>query len=202
LLAERHARIETVAATVAGDRAVVELLAHLAQDGREVAWPVAIVAESPNERSVVFRSYCSQRALTGRPYLRRSILAPRRVHVGDVVGRYHAALAAGDVEALVGTFAPDGYLREPPGPQYLHRGAAELRTFFRAYFSAGGGIGVENCRVTDDGERCALEYNCVRWGDRALPPQAAIAVYERSADGLLAAARMYDDIDAPIARLE
>src|SRR4051812_41343666 len=42
LLAERHARIETVASTVVGDRAVVELLAHLAQDGQEVAWPVTI----------------------------------------------------------------------------------------------------------------------------------------------------------------
>ena len=49
-LAERHARIETVASTVVGGRAVVELLAHLAgDDGRELAWPVAVVAESPDD---------------------------------------------------------------------------------------------------------------------------------------------------------
>jgi anti-sigma factor RsiW len=45
LLAERDARIETVASTRAGERAVVELLAHLAGDGPEVAWPVAVVAD-------------------------------------------------------------------------------------------------------------------------------------------------------------
>ncbi len=59
-LAERHARTETVAATVVGGRAVVELLAHLAGDGQELAWPVAVVAESPDDWSVVFRTYCSQ----------------------------------------------------------------------------------------------------------------------------------------------
>jgi hypothetical protein len=28
----------------------------LAEDGRELAWPVAVVAESPDDRSVVFRA--------------------------------------------------------------------------------------------------------------------------------------------------
>src|SRR5215468_1076130 len=56
VLAQRHARCETVASTVDGDRAVVELLAHVLIDGHEVSWPVAVVAESPDERSVTFRS--------------------------------------------------------------------------------------------------------------------------------------------------
>jgi SnoaL-like domain len=37
LLAEPQARIETIAATRAGGRAVVELLAHLSSDGRPIA---------------------------------------------------------------------------------------------------------------------------------------------------------------------
>ena len=45
--------------------------------------------------------------------------------------------------------------------------------------------------------RCVLEYNCVRWGNHDLPPQAGIGVYERGPDGLLAAARIYDDVEAP-----
>jgi hypothetical protein len=49
LLEERQARIETIAATRAGGRAVMELLAHLSSDGRPLAWPVAVVAESPDE---------------------------------------------------------------------------------------------------------------------------------------------------------
>jgi ketosteroid isomerase-like protein len=73
-LAERHARIETVAATVTGSRAVVELLAHLAGNGPDLAWPVAVVAESADDRSVVFRSYCSQWPLVGRHQVRPPVL--------------------------------------------------------------------------------------------------------------------------------
>lgn len=195
-LAGLHARTETVAATYAGGRAVVELLAHL--DGQELAWPVAVVAESVDDSSVVFRTYCSQWPVDGRRHLRPPVLKPGLARPADVVGRYQAALDAGDAEAVVNTFAPDGYFREPIGPHYDHRGASELRSFFAMCFSAGGGIGLQHCTVTDDGVRCALEYNCVRWGRHDLPPQAGIGVYERGPDGLLAAARVYDDVEAPV----
>jgi hypothetical protein len=114
-----------------------------------------------------------------------------------VVGRYQVALDKGDAEAILGTFAPDGYLREPIGPHNTHRGTPELRSFFTKCFSAGGGVGLQSCAVTDDGVRCAVEYNCVRWGTHDLPSQAGIGVYERSPDGLLAAVRIYDDVEAP-----
>ena len=196
LLTERHARIETVASTSADGRAVVELVAHLAGDGPEVAWPIAVVAESPDDSSVVFRTYCSQWPVDGRHHVRPPILKPGPVHPGDVVGRYQDALAAGDADAIVSTFTPDGYYREPIGPHDAHRGAGELRSFFTTRFS-GGGIGVESCVVTDDGIRCALEFNFVRWGSRDLTPQAGIGIYERGPDGLLAAARVYDDVEPP-----
>jgi hypothetical protein len=35
-------------------------------------------------------------------------------------------------------------------------------------------------------------------GSHELPPQAGIAVFERSPDGLLAAVRVYDDVEAPV----
>ena len=199
--AERGARIETVASTVVRGRAVVELLAHVAFDGQDVAWPLAVVAESPDDRSVDFRTYCSQFPVDGRRHLRPSILEPGDVHPGDVVARYHAALEAGDAEAIVNVFEPDGYYREPIGPHYAHRGVRELRTFFTTQFGSGssdaGGIALQHCVITDDGVRCALEYNCVRWGSHDLPPQAGIGIYERGPDGLLAAARVYDDIEPP-----
>ncbi len=198
-LAGLRARIETVTSTCVSGRAVVELLAHLTRNGREMAWPIAVVAESPDPRSVVFRTYCSQWPVDGRRHVRPPILRSGSARPGDIVGRYQAALEAGDAEAIVNTFAPDGYFREPIGPHYTHRGIPELRSFFTTCFSAGGGIGLQHCTVTDDGVRCALEYNCVRWGNHDLPPQAGIGVYERGPDGLLAAARVYDDIEAPVA---
>src|ERR1700733_712739 len=196
-LAGLHARIETVASTCADGRAVVELLAHLDGDGGELAWPVAVVAESPDDQSVVFRTYCSQWPVDGQRHVRPPILKTGAPHPGGVVGRYQAALEAGDADAVVGTFEPDGYYREPIGPHNAHHGTPELRSFFTSCFSAGGGIGLENCVVTDDGVRCALEYNCVRWGSHDIPPQAGIGVFERGPDGLLAAARVYDDVEAP-----
>jgi hypothetical protein len=129
--------------------------------------------------------------------VRPPILAAGPGRLTGVVGQYQAALAAGDIETVVGAFAPDGYFRGPFGPLHEHRGTAELRSFFARCFSAGGGIGLEDCAVTDDGVRCALEYNCVRWGRHDLPPQAGIGVYERGPDGLLAAVRVYDDVEAP-----
>ena len=198
-LAGLRARIETVTSTCVSGRAVVELLAHLTHNGQEMAWPIAVVAESPDPRSVVFRTYCSQWPVDGRRHVRPPILRSGSARPGDIVGRYQAALEAGDAEAIVNTFAPDGYFREPIGPHYTHRGIPELRSFFTTCFSAGGGIGLQHCTVTDDGVRCALEYNCVRWGNHDLPPQAGIGVYERGPDGLLAAARVYDDIEAPVA---
>jgi hypothetical protein len=43
-----------------------------------------------------------------------------------------------------------------------------------------------------------VEFNCTRWGTHEVPPQAGIGVYERDADGLLAAVRVYDDIESPV----
>lgn len=195
-LTARRARIERVAATCVRGRAVVELLVHLAGDGPDVDWPVAVVAESPDDRSAVFRTYCSQWPVDGRHHVRHPILGSGADRPGDVAGRYQAALQAGDVDATVGVFAPDGYYREPLGPPATHRGTRELRSFFTACLGTGG-VGLESCAVTDDGVRCALEYNCVRWGGRAVAPQAGMCVHERGADGLLTAVRVYDDVEPP-----
>ncbi len=116
----------------------------------------------------------------------------------DVVGEYQRALAAGDVDAVVAAFEPDGYAREPTGGEYVHRGRDDLRAFYGLLFSNGGGIPLEHCAAIDDGRVCVLEYNVVRWGETELPPEAGVAVYVRGQSGRLAAARIYDDADPPL----
>jgi ketosteroid isomerase-like protein len=199
-LAGMNRRTETLASTVSGGRAVVELVAHLTEDGQQMDWPIAVVAETRDDRSVVFRTYCSQWPLIKRHEVRPAFLKPGPDRPGGVVGQYEDAVEAADVDAVLRAFSPDGYLREPIGPQYTHRGPQELRSYFTECFSAGGGVVRQQCVATDDGVRCASEYNCVRWGRYDLAPQAGLAVYERGPDGRLAAVRVYDDVAAPAGR--
>jgi SnoaL-like domain len=143
--------------------------------------------------------YYSSWPLTGRHANRPPVLQPNpELRESDVVGEYQRALAAGDADAIVGLFEPDGYAREPAGGQYVHRGPDGLRSLYEYLFSNHGGIPLQHCAVIDDKRACALEYNVVRWGKTELPPQAGVAVYVRGQSGKLAAARIYDDVNPPL----
>jgi hypothetical protein len=93
-------------------------------------------------------------------------------------------------------FDANGLVRESSGEHEVHRGRNELLRFFDRLF-ASGGMSLERCSLTDDGTSCALEYNVTAWGSVLLPHQAGIAVYERTRAGLLAAVRLYDDVERP-----
>jgi hypothetical protein len=56
------------------------------------------------------------------------------------------------------------------------------------------GVDLEPCVLVEDGDTCALEYNAHRPGTDA-PIAAGLTVFEARADGALAAARSYDDVD-------
>jgi hypothetical protein len=196
-LTESRAVIEDVDRVVTPLRGVEEALLRL-EEGR-IEIPVAIVADRDVEARILeLRVYYSGWPLIGRHAVRSPLLQPNPdLAEPDVVGEYQRALAAGDASAAVAAFEPDGYVREPSGARYLHRGRDELHALYESFFSGGGGIPLEHCAVTDDGRACALEYNVVRWGRTSLQPQAGVAVYVRGESGRLAAARIYDDADPP-----
>jgi hypothetical protein len=199
-LREHNFSVENVAHGVTERHGFEEVVLHFdAQNGR-VDLPVAIVADRrPDRRIEELRIYFSRWPIAARHSNRPPLLQPEpQLRASDVVGEYQLALAAGDVEAIVGAFEPDGYAREPAGGPHVHRGRDGLRSFYESLFSNGGGIPLEHCAVIDDGTSCVLEYNVVRWGETELPPQAGVAVYVRGASGKLAAARIYDDADPPL----
>jgi hypothetical protein len=199
-LRERVAVVENVALTSTPTRTVEEVvLTLLADDGARVELPVAIVSDRNPERTLkVIRVYHSMWPITGS-HREREKLLPRdpNIVVPDVVGEYQRALAEGELEAILATYEEDAYVREPSGGKYVYHGQEKLREIYTMQFSNGGGIGLEHCTLTDDGVRCAIEYNCVRWGVTEIPPQVGVAVYERGSSGRLVAARLYDDADAP-----
>jgi hypothetical protein len=200
-LREREAVVENVALTRTSTRTVEEVVLNLlaAGDGGRVELPAAVVSDRNPDRTLkVILLYHSTWPLTGEHRVRPPLLpADPNLHVEGIPGDYQRALAEGDLKGIVATFEPHGYAREPSGAAYLHRGIEALRELYAHMFANSGGIGLDHCTLTDDGVRCAIEYNAVRWGNTEIPPQAGVAIYERGGSGLLSAARIYDDVEPP-----
>src|SRR5215216_7247393 len=197
-LRERDAVVENVALTRTPTRTVEEVVLHLLAEGDErVELPVAIVSDRNPDRTLkAIRIYHSMWPLTGRHTVRPPLLPEDpSLHAEGAPGIYQRALAEGDLAGIVGIFEPEGYAREPSGAAYLHRGAEGLRELYAHLFANGGGIGLEHCTLTDDGVRCAIEYNCVQCAVTDSPPQAVVAVYQRRDGRLLAASPIYDDVE-------
>ena len=199
-LKQHSVAVEEVAHLIAEGHGFEEVILHLDGQAGRIELPVAIVADRrPDGRIDELRIYFSDWPLARRHAIRPPLLqADPQLHESDVVGDYQRALAAGDTEAVVAAFEPDGYAREPAGGVHVHRGREQLHAFYEQLFSNGGGIALEHCSVLDDGRLCALEYNVVSWGTTELAPQAGVAVYARGDSGKLAAARIYDDTDPPL----
>jgi hypothetical protein len=199
-LSHGNVSIEDVEHVVTERHGFAEVVLHLDAETGRFGLPVAVVSDRHTDgRILELRMYFSGWPLTGRHVNRPPLLQPDpQLRASDVVAEYQRALSAGDVDAIVAAFEPDGYAREPAGGPYIHRGPDGVRSFYELLFSNDGGIPLEHCTLIDDERACALEYNVVRWGRTELPPQAGIAVYVRGQSGKLAAARIYDDVDPPL----
>ena len=200
-LRDHHASVDDGEHVILEQHGFEEVVLRLDTDAGALEVPIVVVADREVDGRIdEVRVYFDSRVLTGRHGHRPPLLqADADLREPDVVGAYQRALATGDVDAVLETFEPGGSMREPAGDAYLHRGADELRALYERFFSNGGGIRLERCAVTDDGRSCALEYNVVAWGRTALPPEAGLAVYVRGDSGKLAAARVYDDAEPPLA---
>jgi hypothetical protein len=188
--------IEPVALTSTEERTVEEVSVKLPSEHPEL--PVAIATDLVADGRIdAIRVYHSFWPLTGGHEIRSPLLYEGpAIELEGAPADYQGGLAAGDADAVVASFEPDGTVREPSGGPYTYRGQAH-HAIYDAMFANEGGIPLQFCTVTDDGTRCAIEYNAVRWGKDEIPPQAGIAVYERGPSGRLVAARIYDDVTPP-----
>jgi hypothetical protein len=202
-IARRNVSVEDVEHVITERRGFEEVVLHLDGETGRVDLPVAIVADREADgRLDELRIYFSTWPLTGRHGNRPPLLQPDpELHVSDIVAEYQRALTAGDVDAIVAAFEPDGYAREPTGGRYLHRGPDGLRSLYQSLFSNDGGILLEHCALIDDKRACALEYNVVRWGQTELLPEAGVAIYVRGQSGKIAALRIYDDAASRLLRV-
>ncbi len=193
-LGQRNVSVEEVEHLVTDRYAFEEVILHLDGDSGRVALPVAVVADRlSGGRIDELRIYFSNAPL-GRHADRPPVLQrDPDLRLSGIIDEYQHALAAGDVEAILAAFEPDGFAREPAGARHVQGADEDLRRFYEQLFSNGGGIALEFCAAVDDERICALEYNVARWGETELAPEAGFAVYVRGPRGKLAAARTYDD---------
>jgi hypothetical protein len=116
-LSQRNVSVEDVEHVVAERHGFVEVVLHLDGETGRVGLPVAVVSDRQSDgRIVELRMYFSSWPLTGRHVNRPPLLQPDpRLRESDVVAEYQRALSAGDIDAVVAAFEPDGYAREPAG---------------------------------------------------------------------------------------
>lgn len=196
----RYAQPTLMHTIVTTERIVVELSVDLTQDGSTFDLPVAIAADRTEDGKKVraIRVYHSTWPLNGSHIVRVPMLSvPDHLDEPEIVNRYmHAIGGKPDLETVLSLFEPDGYVRQPSGVRYKSTGHAEMRPFY-SVVTGGQGIPLKHCTATFDGKACAIEFICDQWDTLKFAPQAGLAVYEMSARGLLAAARVYDDVSPP-----
>jgi hypothetical protein len=198
-LRQHHVRVEAVEHVILDRHGFEEVILHLDGDEGRVDLPVALVADRASGGLIEeLRIYYGIWSLTGRHANQPPLLQPGPgLSETDELADYRRALAAGDIDAVVAAFEPDGYVREPAGSRHVHRGPDGLRALYERVFSSGGGITLEPCNLVDDGRACAMEYNLVQRGTTRLPPRAGLAILVRGRTGKLAAVRVYDDAASP-----
>ena len=195
----RHAAAPRLMNTILSEkRAVLEWVLDLVAGEASIDLPVAMAADLEGGLLSALRIYHSTWPLYGEHRVRRPLLHPAVDLVEPaVIQAYMRGIAGADLEGVLALFVEDGYAREPSGDRYKYQGPQGLRQFYGVALSAGG-IKLEHCTATFDGECCAIEFNAVEWADVRLPPQAGLAVYELAAPDRLRAARIYDDVEPPL----
>src|SRR3954453_3279077 len=109
-IAERHISIEDIEHAVTERRGFEEVVLHLDHETGGVELPVAVVADRTDGGIEELRMYYSSWPLNGRHANRPPVLqTDPELRESDVVAEYQRALAAGDVNAIVAAFEPDGY---------------------------------------------------------------------------------------------
>jgi hypothetical protein len=199
-LGKHAATFDRVAFTMGSDRDVTEGTLGLTFDGRRVSVPVAVVAERRKEREVEVRLYYSTRPINGTHAVRSPLLPQDdQIAVPPPIDAHRAALAKGDVQAIVASFEIGATLRNPAGEVFTREAdGGSLKAFYERLFGAASGVGgveVLNGGRADDGSTCALEYTIVKMRGKGVPAQAGLAVYERGDSGMLRAARVYEDAE-------
>jgi len=204
----------TQASKYAGAEIAVDLDLN---DGRSITSKMVVVSELDEEsaRFVRTRIYYRRAWIDGQQHTRLAI--KENTHgefaFNPLIQRYQETLRSGDLDEMVAVFSPDGYLdghgesrvlAEGRG-MGLYEGREDVRYCLKQMFDIEGhgdeqaadavsvGEYIDHRNMFDDGRTTILEFVIVRPNDPDSPEQAGVSAYEIGDDGLLGAARIYDE---------
>ena len=201
-LRQQRASVEDVEHVILERRGFEEVVLHLDTDNGTVGVPIARRRRPPPRRTDRRDADLLLQPATHWPTPDPSAPPASRPWATPVRrrGRVLARAPTGDVAAIVAAFEPEGYLRDAEARQHSRAAPDGLSAYYQRLFSTGGGIPLESCALVDDGRKCVLEYNVVRWGATRLPPRAGAGAFVRGHGAKLAAVRLYDDTIPPLGR--
>jgi len=186
-------------------------------DGRRVTSRMVVVSELDEEAGLFIRTriYYRRAWIDGKQHPRQSI--KENTHgefvFQPIIQRYQETLRSGDLDEMVAVFSPDGYLdghgesrilKEGRG-MGLYEGREDVRYCLKQMFDIEGhgdedaadsvsvGEFIDHRNMFDDGRTTILEFVIIRPNDPDAPEQAGVSAYEIGDDGLLGAARIYDE---------
>lgn len=192
---------EHLRTTATEHRVMSEDILHVKFSGETWELPVGTVvsrdAGSAGHRvHVYYTNWPFNKKHSVRKNLFSAPLTERAEFEGAILS-YVQSLLSGDLDKIRASFEPDIYFREATGPPYVHWGRNAVVDYFKGLFANGAPV-LRDDTVTDDGRTVFMEFSVIGWNGQMRPEErweAGLAAYERSRDGLMAAIRIYDDVE-------
>ncbi len=193
-------KISHLRTTATPSRVISEDIVFLkTSSGESLEWPIATVAcaaAAPDSCDffVYYTMWLLKKAHTKRPVIFDEPQIDTRP--SELLQDYHRCLTTGDLDGLHAVLAQDIYLRQPSGPPYVSWGVSGVIEYFKGLFANGAPL-MRSERITSDGRCTFLEFTVVGWDGTEWPEedhQAGAGIWEVNNDGLMAAIRVYDDV--------
>jgi hypothetical protein len=203
-LALADAQVVAVSVLNSAGRSVEEVVLELCVAGERHQLPVAVVAEWDLEhRLTSIRIYHSLWPLFPNHDVHvPAIPAQDHVRLPSVIRQNQRAREAEDPDAILATYEADAVVcMSGNGPRTLNTpagfggagtsaGADELRRLYATPSVAGTKPVMEIRTATDDGRRCAVEFQVTRFSEPH-PEQVGLTVFELGVTGRIARERSY-----------
>jgi hypothetical protein len=204
--------LTTTHSTAADGYVGTELELRLRIDGKPRKLSIVAVSEvAADGRFERTRLYYRRANIDGQQHYRDRMLQDEiHVRFHPIIEKYQRALLERNTEDFIATFAEDGYFDGHGGPldqgdglvdlslgqgmglyvghDQLYRGIGQMMEIGKAESPAGR---LEHVNAFSDGTTTVLEFNILRPEENRV--HAGVACYEVNKDGLMQAARVYDE---------